>query len=586
MITNMNKILFAGLVGCALTATLTSCSNFLEEQVPQATLTQDEVKDPKYIDNVIISAYAGLVTIEDMNASFSLWNYDTRSDDAYVGGAEFSDGEPFHRLEKGVGILTRDWNFGSIWGKLYNYLSRVSLSLDVLAAADQSNATIQQRTAEMKFLRAYGHFQLKRLFKKIPFVNKLNMTEDDYNNLKNTEYTNDEGWQQIINDLEDAYKVLPTAQADKGRPTKAAAAAFLAKVYLYKAYHQDDAKSHKVTSINSEELQKVVEYTNLALYTSAGYGLETDMHNNFRPEEQYENGKEVIWGIQYSKNDGTTWGNLNFSNRLIVPCIPKVHDSGNDFYKPSHNLVDAYRTNSNGLPHLDDFAATDYYVGSNETVDPRLFITVGVPGTPYMFNPSYMMNESNVWSRSGGTYGYFVSLKQNVDPAYTDIYLFNCDNQWASSMNRIVFRYADVLLMRAEAMIQLGQISEAITLINQVRDRAAGLAKNSVVANYPSKYGVHYAVGKYKDSYSKDEAMKIVKMERRLELAMESERFFDLVRWGDAATVINKFYTDESRTMNFLSGSVFTADENEYLPIPYEQIAASNGNYEQNIGQW
>ena len=586
MITNMNKILFAGLVGCALTATLTSCSNFLEEQVPQATLTQDEVKDPKYIDNVIISAYAGLVTIEDMNASFSLWNYDTRSDDAYVGGAEFSDGEPFHRLEKGVGILTTDWNFGSIWGKLYNYLSRVSLSLDVLAAADQSNATIQQRTAEMKFLRAYGHFQLKRLFKKIPFVNKLNMTEDDYNNLKNTEYTNDEGWQQIINDLEDAYKVLPTAQADKGRPTKAAAAAFLAKVYLYKAYHQDDAKSHKVTSINSEELQKVVEYTNLALYTSAGYGLETDMHNNFRPEEQYENGKEVIWGIQYSKNDGTTWGNLNFSNRLIVPCIPKVHDSGNDFYKPSHNLVDAYRTNSNGLPHLDDFAATDYYVGSNETVDPRLFITVGVPGTPYMYNPSYMMNESNVWSRSGGTYGYFVSLKQNVDPAYTDIYLFNCDNQWASSMNRIVFRYADVLLMRAEAMIQLGQISEAINLINQVRDRAAGLAKNSVVANYPSKYGVHYAVGKYKDSYSKDEAMKIVKMERRLELAMESERFFDLVRWGDAATVINKFYTDESRTMNFLSGSMFTADKNEYLPIPHEQIAASNGNYEQNIGQW
>lgn len=586
MITNMNKILFAGLVGCALTATLTSCSNFLEEQVPQATLTQDEVKDPKYIDNVIISAYAGLVTIEDMNASFSLWNYDTRSDDAYVGGAEFSDGEPFHRLEKGVGILTTDWNFGSIWGKLYNYLSRVSLSLDVLAAADQSNATIQQRTAEMKFLRAYGHFQLKRLFKKIPFVNKLNMTEDDYNNLKNTEYTNDEGWQQIINDLEDAYKVLPIAQADKGRPTKAAAAAFLAKVYLYKAYHQDDAKSHKVTSINSDELQKVVEYTNLTLYTSAGYGLETDMHNNFRPEEQYENGKEVIWGIQYSKNDGTTWGNLNFSNRLIVPCIPKVHDSGNDFYKPSHNLVDAYRTNSNGLPHLDDFAATDYYVGSNETVDPRLFITVGVPGTPYMYNPSYMMNESNVWSRSGGTYGYFVSLKQNVDPAYTDIYLFNCDNQWASSMNRIVFRYADVLLMRAEAMVQLGQISEAITLINQVRDRAAGLVKNSVVANYPSKYGVHYAVGKYKDSYSKDEAMKIVKMERRLELAMESERFFDLVRWGDAATVINKFYTDESRTMNFLSGSMFTADKNEYLPIPHEQIAASNGNYEQNIGQW
>jgi len=570
----------------ALLPLFASCSHFLEEQVPQATLTQDEVKEPKYIDNVLISAYAGLVAIEDMNASFSLWNYDTRSDDAYVGGAEFSDGEPFHRLEKGTGILTTDWNFGSIWGKLYNYLSRVNLSLDVLAAADQGNATIQQRTAEMKFLRAYGHFQLKRLFKKIPFVNKPNMTEEDYNNITNTEYTNDEGWQQIINDLEEAYAVLPATQTDKGRPTKAAAAAFLAKVYLYKAYHQDDAKSHKVTSINADDLQKVVEYTNLALYTSAGYGLEVDMHNNFRPEEQYENGKEAIWSIQYSKNDGTTWGNLNFSNRLIVPCIPKVHDSGNDFYKPSHNLVNAYRTNSNGLPLLDNFNDVDYAVGSNETVDPRLFITVGMPGTPYMYNTSFMMDETNVWSRSGGTYGYFVSLKQNVDPSQSDIYLFNCDNQWASSMNRIVFRYADVLLMRAEAQAQLGNTPEAIQLVNQVRDRAAKMAINSVVAGYPTKYGVHYAVGKYNGSYSKDDAMKIIKMERRLELAMESERFFDLVRWGDAATVINKFYTDESQKMNFLAGSHFTAEKNEYLPIPYEQVAASNGNYEQNIGQW
>ena len=565
---------------------LMSCSDFLDEQVPQATLTQDEVKNPEYIDNVLISAYAGLVSIEDMNASFSLWNYDTRSDDAYVGGSDFSDGEPFHRLEKGVGILTTDWPFSSIWTRFYNYLSRVSLSIDILASADQNNATIQQRTAEMKFLRAYGHFQLKRLFKKIPFVNKPNMQEEDYNNLSNTEYTNDEGWQQIINDLEDAYKVLPETQTEKGRPTKAACAAFLAKVYLYKAYRQDDASSNQVTAINEADLQKVVEYTNPAIYTKAGYGLEPDMHNNFRPEEQYENGKESIWAIQYSKNDGTVYGNLNFSYRLIVPCIPKVHDSGCDFYKPSHNLVSAYRTNSDGLPMLDTFADEEYTVGSAQTVDPRLFVTVGVPGTPYMFNPSFMIAESNAWSRSGGTFGYFVSLKQNVDPALTDSYLYLCDSQWASSMNRIVLRYADVLLMRAEAQAQLGQTSEAIALVNQVRERAAGMATSSVVSNYSNKYGVHYAVGKYSGSYSKDEAMKIIKMERRLELAMESERFFDLVRWGDAATVLNKYYSTESEKMNFLSGSQFTANKNEYLPVPFEQMAASNGHYSQNCGQW
>ena len=563
---------------------LTGCSNFLDEQVPQATLTQDEVKNPEYIDNVLISAYAGLVSIEDMNASFSLWNYDTRSDDAYVGGSDFSDGEPFHRLERSTGVMTTDWPFSSIWNRFYNYLSRVSLSLDILASADQDNAIIQQRTAEMKFLRAYGHFQLKRLFKKIPFVNKPDMQEEDYNNLSNTEYTNDEGWQQIINDLEDAYAVLPAVQAEKGRPTKAACAAFLAKVYLYKAYRHDDANSNQVTAINAEDLQKVVDYTNPSIYN--GYGLEPDMHNNFRPEEQYENGKESLWAIQYSKNDGTVYGNLNFSYRLIVPCIPKVHDSGCDFYKPSHNLVDAYRTNSDGLPLLDDFAAVDYTVGSNQTVDPRLFVTVGVPGTPYMFNPSFMMAESNAWSRSGGTFGYFVSLKQNVDPSLTDNYLYLCDSQWASSMNRIVFRYADMLLMRAEAEAQLGQTADAIALVNQVRNRANGMIANSVVSNYPNKYGVHYAVGKYNGSYSKDEAMKIIKMERRLELAMESERFFDLVRWGDAATVLNKFYSSESEKMNFLSGSQFTANKNEYLPVPFEQMAASNGHYTQNCGSW
>jgi len=580
------KTIYKSICAICLVSGFMSCSDFLEEQKPQATLTQDEVKDPKYIDDVLTSAYAGLVTIQDMNSSFSLWNYDTRSDDAYVGGGGPSDGEPFHRLEKGVGVMTTDWPFASIWNKLYKYLSRISLSLDMLAEADQGNAVVQQRTAEMKFLRAYGHFQLKRLFKNIPFVNKANMTEDDYNRLTNTEYTNDEGWQQIINDLEDAYAVLPVTQADKGRPTKAACAAFLAKVYLYKAYRQDDPNSNRVTGINEDDLRKVVEYTTLNIYTGAGYGLESDMHNNFRPEEQYENGKESIWAIQFSRNDGTKYGNLNFSNRLIVPYIPKVHDTGNDFYKPSHNLVDAYRTNSDGLPRLDDFADVDYAIGSGETVDPRLFVTVGMPGTPYMYNENFMIKENNEWSRAGeGLYGYFVSLKQNVDPAYTNSYIFNCDDQWASSMNRIVFRYADVLLMRAEAQAQLGNTSEAIQLVNQLRERAAGMAKSSVVANF-LKYGVHYSVNTYKGTYDKEQTMKIVKMERRLELAMESERFFDLVRWGDAATVINRFYAKESQKANFLNGAMFTADKNEYLPIPDEQMSASNGRYKQNCGQW
>lgn len=577
----MNKYIIAI---AALAITATSCTSFLDEQVPQGTLTEDQVKDPKNVDNLVISAYAGLLSIEDMNASFSLWNYDTRSDDAYVGGAEFSDGEPFHRLETGIGIMSTDWNIGSIWNKYYQFMSRVNLCLDVLGAANQDNEIIKQRTAEMKFLRAYGHFQLKRLFKNIPFVNKANMTEEDYNNLSNTEYNNNDGWQQIINDLEAAFEVLPATQTEKGRPSKAACAAFLAKAYLYKAYRQDNASSHEVTEVNAADIEKVITFTEKSLYP--GLNLESDLHNNFRPEEVYENGIESIWAIQYSKNDGTNYGNLNFSNRLIVPCIPKVHDSGCDFYKPSHNLVNAYQTSVDGLPMFDNFAAKNYEVGSNQTVDPRLFVTVGVPGTPYMFNTNYMMDISNTWSRSGGTYGYFVTLKQNVDPALTGTYLFLCDSQWASSMNRIVFRYADVLLMRAEALIQQNNVPAALELINEVRRRAIKMIKSSVVAGYAAQYNVRYAVSEYTTIPSKDQAMKMLKMERRLELAMESERFFDLVRWGDAAEVINNFYESERAEMHFLDNANFHKNQNEYLPIPHEQIAASNGKYKQNIGNW
>jgi hypothetical protein len=432
----------------------------------------------------------------------------------------------------------------------------------------------------MKFLRAYGHFLLKRLYKNIPFVVNENLTYEEYNELSNTQYTNDEGWQLIIDDLMEAYNTLPEVQQDKGRPSRAAAAAFLAKVYLYKAYRQDDARSNQVTSINQGDLEKVIEFTNPALY--ANYGLEDDIHNNFRPEEEYENGIESIWAIQYSRNDGSTYGNLNWSYGLIPPNIPGATDGGCDFYKPSQNLVNAYHTGADGLPLLDNFNEKDFNL-AEDNADPRLFLTVGMPGLPYMFNRNYMMEETSIWSRSNGLYGYYVSLKHNVDPALIGSYLIK-GSYWASSMNRIVFRYADVLLMRAEAYAQLGQTDQAISLVNQLRSRAA--TSTQMISSYPNLYGVKMFVSNYRGSYSKDQAVKIVKMERRLEMGMESERFFDLVRWGDAATVLNKYYSEEIDHCAIYSAAHFTANKDEYLPIPFSQISASNGHYTQNIGNW
>ena len=574
----MKKILYSVLTVLALVGT-TSCSDFLDDQKPQGVLDSDMVKDPSNVDNLVISAYAVFTTAEDINSSFSMWNFDVRSDDAYKGGNGTSDGDVFHQLEIEQGVLTTNWNINDMWVRLYNCISRVNSAISVLETTSDSYQLKAQRLGEMKFLRAYAHFLLKRLYKNIPFIMDANLKQEDYNTLSNTEFTNDEGWQQIINDVEYAYSVLPVKQTDKGRPSKAAAAAFLTKAYLYKAYRQDDAASNQVTSINREDLLKVIEYSNPDIYSAGGFDLEPDFHNNFRPETQYENGVESIWAMQYSINDGTKYGNLNWSYGLIVPNIPGVTDGGCDFYKPSQNLVNAYRTDADGHPFIDTFNNKDYDL--TQDADPRLFLTVGLTGLPYEFNSKYMMDASATWSRSNGLYGYYVTLKQNVDP---DCGYLVKGSWWGTPMNRIVFRYADVLLERAEAYAQLNETGEAIKLVNEIRKRAK--QSTGMIANYPSDYGVKFNISTYNGSYSQEEALKIVKMERRLEMGMESERFFDLVRWGEAEKVLNKYFAEEANKCSIYGDAHFTADKNEYLPIPFSQVAASDGHYTQNIGEW
>lgn len=574
----MKKILYSVLTVLALVGT-TSCSDFLDDQKPQGVLDSDMVKDPSNVDNLVISAYAVFTTAEDVNSSFSMWNFDVRSDDAYKGGNGTSDGDVFHQLEIEQGVLTTNWNINDMWVRLYNCISRVNSAISVLETTSDSYQLKDQRLGEMKFLRAYAHFLLKRLYKNIPFIMDANLKQEDYNTLSNTEFNNDEGWQQIINDVEYAYSVLPVKQTDKGRPSKAAAAAFLTKAYLYKAYRQDDPSSNQVTSINREDLLKVIEYSNPDIYSAGGFDLEPDFHNNFRPETQYENGVESIWAMQYSINDGTKYGNLNWSYGLIVPNIPGVTDGGCDFYKPSQNLVNAYRTDADGHPFIDTFNNKDYDL--TQDADPRLFLTVGLTGLPYEFNSKYMMDASATWSRSNGLYGYYVTLKQNVDP---DCGYLVKGSWWGTPMNRIVFRYADVLLERAEAYAQLNETGEAIKLVNEIRKRAK--QSTGMIANYPSDYGVKFNISTYNGSYSQEDALKIVKMERRLEMGMESERFFDLVRWGEAEKVLNKYFAEEANNCSIYGDAHFTADKNEYLPIPFSQVAASDGHYTQNIGGW
>lgn len=552
------------------------CS-FLDNDRPQGAIDEDVLTTEEYAEELVVAAYAVFISAEDINSSFSLWNYDVRSDDAYKGGNGTEDGDVFHALEISTGIMTTAWNINDIWQRLYNSISRVNMALEVLDRLDGETCPLKyQRIAEMRFLRGHAHFLLKQLFKNIVLVTDENLQEEDYALLSNVEYTNDESWQKIADDFKFAYDNLPAVQEDKGRPSKAAAAAYLAKTCLYKAYRQDNPGSHGVTSINEDDLLNVVKYTER--HEMSGYDLEDDFADNFRPET--ENGPESVWAMQYSMNDGTRHGNCNWSWGLIVPNIPGVTDGGCDFYKPSQNLVNAFRTGPDGLPYLDGFNDSDYDK-SRDTADPRLFLTVGMPGFPYEFNRRYMMAETSVWSRSNGLYGYYVSLKHNVDP--DGGYLVK-GSWWGSPMNHIVLRYADVLLFRAEALAQLGRTEEAVDIVNSLRTRAG--RSLAMISDYEALYGVRFNVKTYGGSYSKEEALRIVKFERRLEMAMESDRFFDLVRWGEAQQVLTKYYAEEAGDCTIYSSASFTADKNEYLPIPFSQISASAGRYKQNIGSW
>lgn len=593
-----NRATKAAAVALMITAscTLTGCGDFLEEQKPQGALFEEDALKVENTEAMVVSAYAGLSTIEDINASFSLWNYDVRSDDAYKGGANEGDGDVFHNIETGEGIKSSDWSIngdGGIWSRLYNYISRTNTALALLDKVDAAKFPKKaERIAEMRFLRAYGHFQLKRLFKNIPFVMDENMPTEEFYNIPNNKYTNDESWKVIADELYAAYTDLPASQKEKGRPTKAAAAALLAKVYLYKAYHQDAAGSHRMTGINVHELDSVLKYTDYKGELASvyhDYQLEADFHNNFRPEEQYENGCESLWAVQYSFNDGSVNGNRNFGAALMAPNADKLTTGGHDFYKPSRNLVNAYRTDANGLAMPDDFNNKNYEENVNtENVDPRLFLTVGMPGFPFMFNAKYMQTKD--WVRNAdGLYGYYITLKQNVDMDYVgqNTYVKKCGWCWANSMNRIVIRFADVILMRAEAFAQKGELKgdntyskNALELVNDIRRRA--MQSTQLLQSYPGKYGVSFKVGTYGEDKAQD-AVKIVKFERRLELAMESERFFDLVRWGDAEAVLDKFYQEETNTTIY-KRSKFRVNRNEYLPIPFNELQASNDLYVQNPG--
>lgn len=567
------------ILSAAICFTIYSCDNFID--VPPKGVIDEELAFSSP-EKMVTAAYASLGDCW-YEYPFNLWPYgDVTSDDCLKGGRDVNDTD-YHPLEIWSSLTSAVNSIDQLWYRLYINVSRCNRALISLEQYGESKLgadVTAVRTGEVKFLRAHNYFKLLTLFRKIPWIDERVQQEGLHESTRNDEFSYAELFGKVIDDFKEAYDKLPVEQTDGGRANKIAAASYLAKCYLTLAWGDGYEKTTGPDFINSEYMQKVVDYTDDVVNSKYGY-LE-DFGDIFLPE--YKNSKESIFSVQCSdyRDDNTTFGRANWSN-MLNGCWG-IWSCGWDFHKPSQNLVNAFKT-KDGLPMFDDYNDNiDYPVAgrtSQQKWDPRLFHTVGMPTFPYKYEAEYTLTTAN--ARTPNTYGYYSSLKEVPQRSKGESY----NGSWqAFAMNDYVFRYTDVMLMRAEALVELGRLSEAKAIINDIRERAASSITKHI--GYAAQY---CQISAYPDTYFQDKvtARKCLRWERRLEMAMENGRFFDLRRWGIASETLNAYFQSEKSDVyegkeyaRYYDGAYFTAGKNEFFPIPQNQLYYIPGLYTQN----
>ncbi len=571
----MKRIKYIIIAG--VTMMLSACSNSFLEDAPKGIITETLLATEENAEKMVIAAYAAQGNERYYLRPLTPWPYgDLRGGDAYKGGAGIGDLPEWNVSETFVNMTTDEGGVAGKWEIEYQCISRTNQALKILNMVDFPMKT--SRVAEMRFLRANNYFWLKVNFRYVPFIDET-IEVPDYNTIGN-DLTDEQLWGKIIEDLQFAIDNLPEVHTDGavGRPTRHAARAYMAKVLLFAAYEQDE--KNQVVNINNEKLQKVVDLTTDVIQNS-GKQLFTDFADNFQCESQ--NGIESLWAIQFSRNDGTPKGRINGTNQVVYPMVQEYGCCG--YHTPSQNLVNAFRT-VNGLPDFDGYNTVNLVNAvsvKTHTIDPRLLHTVAMDGLPYKYKVDFIF-DGETWPRQPETYGSFMSMKETVpydSPCYQPV------NPWKSdSKNRDVIRLDDVILWRAEALIQLNRHVEALPLINQLRDRAA--QSTALLVDINGNSTGNFDIQPYVDGvncvWNKDFAFKALQWERRLEMACEGFRSYDLMRWGVFAEVMNDYFAVEGTRRPHLANAKFTKERDEYLPIPKGQIDLSRNLYRQNHG--
>lgn len=541
---------------------MTACEEDFLDVRPENVISEDNIE----IEQLVVSAYSALDYRFNTGEFRDNWPFmhapsnwafsDIRSGDAYKGGGGVGDNPEggMHGLEIHQ-VFPSNGNVYNLWRALYFAIFRVNNTIITLnETTDFPNKDL--RIAEMKVLRAHFYFELMKNFGSFVYIDE-NTPIEEVTSIPNSF---DEAflWGKIEDDLNAAIPVLPETQADLGRVNKLVAHAYLAKAKLFQEQWNEVIANADVVLSGPYQLVDDVE----KLYSVPGYANE-----------------ENVFAIQYSIDDGSEFGNLNFGDLLNSPDSPAddinhPYLNGDDFHKPSQNIVNAFKVDESGLPLIDTYNNSDLDPRDVTTpVDPRLDHSVGRPGITW--KTWQAMPQQDNWSRDVATYGLYVRKKNQIDP--------NSDLRasggfpWAKgALDDALIKISDVMLWKAEASIELGDVATGMEIINQIRERAMN---SPYVKDFvdPSQNAANYQIGLYPTNVTQDYARKALRMERRLELHNEGHHFYDLVRWGIAANWINDYMRAESSKRTYYSGASFTANRDEYLPIPQIEIDASGG---------
>lgn len=562
----MKNILKISIVAAALASAVVACKDSFLDTPPQAALSNSTLASSKNgVNATLIAAYKSLIgwtgnwNENAWGTAPSNWTFNVAADDAHK-GSEPGDGDDILTFEL-YQWTPANAQIRSKWVATYEGVVRANSAINTGKEYLKNNpgdkTFADEVVGEATFLRAFYHFEAYKVWKNVPYY---------YETDKDFQKPNDQPvLPLIIKDLETAISLLPANKTTAGRADKTIATAFLGKVKLY----------------NKDYTGALAAFN--TVISSGKYGLADCFYDNFSVAG--DNNKESLFAVQTSVNDGDGDGqNSNFGERLAMPHGSSPYGCCG-FKNPTYDLAWAYKVDANGLPISTEGATLKRIeAGAADVLDPRIDWTMGRTDVPYLD----WGVQKNDWIRGSGYAGWY-SPKKNAH-AKNDASL---SGSWAgaqlSNLNVELLRYSDVLLMAAECEVEVGDLNKARAYVNQIRKRAGNCAQGksaiAVPVNSSEITWAKYKVGEYTASWTnKDAAREAVRTERRLELALEGHRLFDLQRWGTLPTVIKSYLSRESKLVSVLTTALQPADKNVAYPLPSTEIDRSGGKLKQNSG--